>query len=76
MLNVLLPLSRRAFTIPEPTVPAPPSAKTTLSPFDIVHTTAAAVQTPEIDYVLWVSCLLLLKIFKSNRSKNAPPLSE
>ncbi len=61
---MLLPLSRRAFTIPEPTVPAPPSAKTTLSPFDIAHTTAAAVQTEsEIDYALWASCLLLLKIF-------------
>lgn len=38
---MLLPLSRKALTIPDPTVPAPPSAKTTLSPFDIA---AAAVR--------------------------------
>ncbi|KAI4823585.1 hypothetical protein KUCAC02_012163 [Chaenocephalus aceratus] len=31
-----LPLSSRALTIPEPTVPAPPRANTTLSEFDML----------------------------------------
>lgn len=42
---LLLPLSKSAFTSPEPTMPAPPSARTTRSPFDITNTRTRALYT-------------------------------
>lgn len=64
-LTPCLPLSSSALTIPEPTVPAPPRANTTLSEFDMLATATRARWRTEKDFQR--SCRLVRGIWVKPR---------